>query len=189
VHELLEDVPVSVPAVAVIEAKIVSVSPEPRPGARGVELIDVGRDWAVRRGVRIGDTGLLLEIGYTVAMVGDNVDLLIRVYELLGVPFKAGVNMKTGRRTVVRIEPKAETGHPAVTQPDVTSAIEKKKRKLDSRLDLRLPSDERTELEQWAKRKGQSLGQYARELLAQGVWYDKAPVLEKQERDLREESA
>jgi hypothetical protein len=157
-------------------------------GPKGAALIAAGRHWAAWHHVPTDDADVLLRVGYFLQVLGDSPDLLADVLTQLAIPYTW--QERKGRLTVVRIEPEAESSTPN-TKVEVEPPVKKRRRnrgeRLDSKLDLRLPSEERQELAAWAERKGLTLGEYVRQLLAQGVWYAKGEQLEKQERDHREE--
>jgi hypothetical protein len=134
-----------------------------------------------------------LHVGYCLSVLGDGPDLLADVFDKLSIAYTFGTHPKTGRRTVIRVEPEAENKTPNTMVEVEDSAKGKRRRKrgerLDAKLDLRLPANERQELAAYAERKGQSVGEFARELLGQGLWYAKGEQLEKQEHDHRDELA
>jgi hypothetical protein len=85
---------------------------------------------------------------------------------------------------VRRIEPEPEP----VPEPEPSANGKRKREQLDSKLDVRMSAEQRQELEAWAKHNGKPLAEYVRDSLAMAVWFDKAPVLEKQERDRRDDN-
>ena len=50
-------------------------------------MIEAGRHWAAWHHVPLDNRDLLLQVGYTLQVLGDSPDLLADVFEQLGIPY------------------------------------------------------------------------------------------------------